>query len=76
MEELTIKPKRKYTKKVGVALGRPKKAPRSPSEPSFKLPPVSPLMLDIMAILTCQAEGDAKVAALVTYRFCKSMDTM
>lgn len=75
MEEL-VKPKRKYVKKTATAkaLGRPKKAPTSPVVRSVSVPAVSALMLDIMAILTCQAEGDAKVAALATYRFCKSLE--
>ena len=74
--ETIVKPKRKYVKKEGVVLGRPKKAPSSPVERKMEFPPIAPLMLDIMAILTCPDAGDeAKVAALGAYRFCKGIET-
>lgn len=68
--------KRKYTRKEGVALGRPKKAPNSPVGREVAPPPISTTMLEIMAILTCPDAGDeAKVAALGAYRFCKGIET-
>jgi len=75
MEEV-VKPKRKYVRKAttGKPLGRPKKAPSNPVARSVSVPAISALMLDIMAILTCQAEGEAKVAALATYRYCKGLE--
>ena len=79
MDELNTQPtptptKRKYTRKEGVALGRPKKAPSSPVAKPTKEAEVAPFMLEIMAILTCPDAGeDAKVAALMAYRFCKGL---
>lgn len=73
MEEV-VKPKRKYVRKA--TTGKPKKAPGRPVAARNSAPAPSPLMLDIMAILTCQAEEGAKMAALATYRFCKDLEVI
>lgn len=48
--------------------GRPKKVPGSPVVALKKVSSTAPLMQDIMTILTCDADGEAKVAAFTTYR--------